>query len=131
MSLAPVADLLLTDLDVYCNDESRSSAREIAIKDGQILALGASDGDLSDLRGPATEVLSLPGRLAVPGFQDAHIHSPFAGRNRLRVWLNDVVGREASAPHERRIAGDEVEKESARVRRPLRERHQAAWAGVP
>lgn len=89
------ADLLLTDLDVYCNDGSGSRAREIAIKDGVILALGASSGDLADLRGTSTEVLSLPGRLAVPGFQDAHIHSPFAGRNRLRVWLNDVIGREA------------------------------------
>ncbi len=95
MSPSSVADLLLTDLDVYCNDESRSWAREIAIKDGQILALGAAGGDLGDLRGASTEVLSLPGRLAVPGFQDAHVHSPFAGRNRLRIWLNDVIGREA------------------------------------
>jgi predicted amidohydrolase YtcJ len=94
MPPTPAADLLLTDLDVYCNDESRSTAREVAVKDGQILALGWSDGDLAELRGPSTEVLSLPGRLAVPGFQDAHIHAPFAGRNRLRVWLNDVVGRE-------------------------------------
>ncbi len=31
---------------------------------------------------------------AVPGFQDSHVHAPFAGRNRLRVWLNDVIGRE-------------------------------------
>ena len=23
-----------------------------------------------------------------------HIHAPFAGRNRLRVWLNDLLGRE-------------------------------------
>ena len=40
MPPSPVADLLLTDLDVYCNDESRSTAREVAIKDGRILALG-------------------------------------------------------------------------------------------
>jgi predicted amidohydrolase YtcJ len=94
MPPSPAADLLLTDLAVYCNDEARSTAREVAVKDGKILALGVADGDLADLRGPSTEVLSLPGRLAVPGFQDAHVHAPFAGRNRLRVWLNDVVGRE-------------------------------------
>lgn len=94
MPSSPVADLLLTDLDVYCNDQQRSWAKEIAIKGDQILAVGANGGDLADLRGASTEVLSMPGRLVVPGFQDAHIHSPFAGRNRLRVWLNDVVGRE-------------------------------------
>jgi predicted amidohydrolase YtcJ len=93
--MSPTADLLLTELDVYCNDPDRSWGREIAIKDGQILAIGANDGDLAEFRGgPSTEVLSMPGRLAVPGFQDSHIHSPFAGRNRLRVWLNDVLGRQ-------------------------------------
>ena len=40
MSPTSVADLLLTDLDVYCNDDSRSCGREIAVKDGQILAVG-------------------------------------------------------------------------------------------
>lgn len=95
MSLSPVADLLLTDLEVYCNDGTTSRAREIAIKGDRIMAVGQAPGDLAELRGASTEVLSLPGRLGVPGFQDAHIHSPFAGRNRLRVWLNDIIGREA------------------------------------
>ncbi len=95
MPTTSAADLLLTDLAVYRNDGSSTPGREVAIKDGRILAIGDGAGDLADLRGPATEVLSLPGRLALPGFQDAHIHSPFAGRNRLRVWLNDVIGREA------------------------------------
>ena len=31
----------------------------------------------------------------LPGFQDSHIHAPFAGRNRLRVWLNDLLGKDA------------------------------------
>ena len=41
------ADLILTDLDVYCNDRSRAWGREIAIREGRILAVGASDGDLA------------------------------------------------------------------------------------
>ncbi|MGB2840371.1 MAG: amidohydrolase [Actinomycetes bacterium] len=95
MPSTPAADLLLTDVAVYCNDDGRSWASEIAVKDGRIMALGGSAGDLAELRGPSTDVMSLPGRLVLPGFQDAHIHSPFAGRNRLRVWLNDDIGREA------------------------------------
>jgi predicted amidohydrolase YtcJ len=93
MPSTPTADLLLTDLTVYTNDATGTRGRELALKDGRILAVGREPGELSDLRGPGTEVLSLPGRLAVPGFQDAHVHAPFAGRNRLRVWLNDLHGR--------------------------------------
>ncbi|WP_406079456.1 hypothetical protein [Micromonospora sp. NBC_00858] len=33
--------------------------------------------------------------MVLPGFQDAHIHAPLAGRNRLRVWLNDLAARQA------------------------------------
>jgi|tagenome__1003787_1003787.scaffolds.fasta_scaffold20943041_1 predicted amidohydrolase YtcJ len=87
-------DLVLTDLAVYTNDDQQSWARELAIEDGTIIAVGRRDGELDDLKSGAREVLSLPGRLALPGFQDAHVHAPFAGRNRLRVWLNDVLGRQ-------------------------------------
>ena len=45
--------------------------------------------------GPRTRVVDAPDRLVVPGFQDAHVHAPFAGRNRLRVWLNDLEGKAA------------------------------------
>ncbi len=41
--------------------------------------------------GTATEILSLPGRLVVPGFQDAHVHPAFGGRNLLRVNLDHVA----------------------------------------
>ncbi len=49
--------------------------------------------DPADLRehvGRTTEVLSLPGRLVVAGFQDSHIHAPFAGRFRINVSLHDL-----------------------------------------
>ena len=44
--------------------------------------------------GPATEVVDGTGKTVVPGFQDAHVHTPFAGLNRLRIWLNDAHTRE-------------------------------------
>src|SRR4051794_27889170 len=75
------ADLLLTDLDVYCNDGRGTWGREIAIKDGRILAVGASDGDLAEFReGPNTEVLAMPGRLACPGSRTrtSTVRSPVA-----------------------------------------------------
>ncbi|MEZ5185779.1 MAG: amidohydrolase [Candidatus Nanopelagicales bacterium] len=42
--------------------------------------------------GPRTQVVEASGKTVVPGFQDAHVHTPFAGLNRLRVWLNDASG---------------------------------------
>lgn len=44
--------------------------------------------------GPGTEVIDAAGMTVVPGFQDAHVHTPFAGLNRLRVWLNDAQTRD-------------------------------------
>ena len=44
--------------------------------------------------GPHTEVIDAADMTVVPGFQDAHVHTPFAGLNRLRVWLNDADTRE-------------------------------------
>jgi len=89
------ADLVITDASVYTNDQTRSRAKSIAIKGDRIQRIGVDSDSVSDLVGPRTEVHSLPGRLVLPGFQDAHIHAPFAGRNRLRIFLNDLEGRTA------------------------------------
>ena len=65
----------------------------IAVRGGRIVALG--EGAVREMLGPRTRVVHTPGRLVVPGFQDSHVHAPFAGRNRLHVWLNDLEGRHA------------------------------------
>ncbi|HSN06833.1 MAG TPA: amidohydrolase [Candidatus Angelobacter sp.] len=66
----------------------------IAVTGDRISALGDA-ADVLALAGPRTRVVRAPGGLVLPGFQDSHIHAPFAGRNRLRVWLNDLLGRDA------------------------------------
>ena len=66
----------------------------IAVTGDRISALGSAEEVLA-LAGPRTRVVRAPGRLVLPGFQDSHVHAPFAGRNRLRVWLNDLLGRQA------------------------------------
>ncbi|WP_436525479.1 amidohydrolase [Actinoplanes sp. HUAS TT8] len=70
------ADLLFTGGPVFTADSARSWATAVAVKDGRILAAGH---DLSELRGPETEVVDLAGRLLIPGFQDAHVHAVFGG----------------------------------------------------
>ena len=88
------ADLALTGADVYPVDGARSWASAVALRGDRIVAVG-SDEDVLELVGPATERHHLPGRMVLPGFQDAHVHPPFAGLDRLRVSLNDDDSRSA------------------------------------
>ncbi len=69
-------------------------ATGVAVTGDRISALGDA-ADVVALAGPGTRVVRAPGRLVLPGFQDSHVHAPFAGRNLRRVWLNDVLGRDA------------------------------------
>ncbi|HXA62413.1 MAG TPA: amidohydrolase [Streptosporangiaceae bacterium] len=86
------ADLVLTGARVRLGEGRWASS--VAVRDGRITALG-DDRATRDLIGRRTRVVQAEGGLLVPGFQDSHIHPPFAGRNRLRLWLNDLVGRHA------------------------------------
>lgn len=83
------ADLIITDTALYTGGSVRQYPGAVAVRDGRILAIGAP-AELRDLAGPKTDVRSLPGRLVVPGFQDAHVHPGFGGRNLLRVNLDHV-----------------------------------------
>ncbi len=84
-----VADLIIADADVWCGDAARRRARAIAISGDRVVAVG-SDDDVRPLRGSATEVISRPGCMVVPGFQDAHAHPSVAARNLLNVNLDDL-----------------------------------------
>lgn len=87
------ADLVITGADVYTVDPARSWSDAVAIRDGRVVGVGSAG--VRELVGKGTEHLHLPGHLVLPGFQDAHVHPPFAGRNLLHVDLSGLVGREA------------------------------------
>jgi predicted amidohydrolase YtcJ len=89
------ADLVITDADVYTVDPEQPWATGLAVTDGRLSAVTSDDDELRSFIGPKTQVTPMAGRLVLPGFQDAHIHAPFAGRNRLRISLNDLEGRGA------------------------------------
>lgn len=91
--MTPYADLVITGADVYTVDAARSWTDAVAVRGDRIVALGAPA--VAELIGPRTRVIEARGKMVLPGFQDAHIHAPFAGRNRLRVDLSGLVGRQA------------------------------------
>ena len=90
----PDADLVLTGADVYAVDAVRRWAHGVAVRGDRIVAVGTED-EVRELVGPSTVHLHLPGRMIVPGFQDAHIHAAFGGRNLLSLNLDHLGTREA------------------------------------
>ena len=83
------AELILADADVWCGDAARRRARAVAIRGDRIVAVGTDD-DVRAFKGPATDVMSVPGCMVVPGFQDAHAHPSVGARNLLNVNLDDL-----------------------------------------
>ncbi len=108
-------DLVITGTDVYSGNPGETWASAVAVRGDRIVAVG-SQAEVRDRVGSATNVLHLPGRMVVAGFQDAHVHPPTTGSNRLTVSLTgfggranylDTIARYAAAnPHEPWIVGD-------------------------
>lgn len=83
----PAAELLLTHARVYTVEAEAPWAESVAIRDGRIVAVG-SDAQLAPLRGDATRVVDLGGRLVLPAFGDAHAHPVFGGMSHSRCSLH-------------------------------------------
>ena len=94
-----VADLVLTNGDVYTVDAARPEAQAVAVADGKILAVG-SNAEIKKYVGPKTRVIDLGGRFAMPGFNDAHTHVGGAGAAKLEV---DLRGTRSIAEVQERI----------------------------
>jgi predicted amidohydrolase YtcJ len=83
------ADLAFVNGAVYTVDAASSWARAVAVRDGRIVAVGTDD-EIREHIGSATEVVDLDGKMLLPGFQDAHIHAPTGGMDRLRIDLSEL-----------------------------------------
>ena len=64
----------------------------LAVHDDVIVAVG-SNAEVDELRGPATRVVDLAGRLAIPSFGDAHVHAISGGLESLRCNLLGLRSR--------------------------------------
>lgn len=73
MARPGVADRLLLNGCVVTLDPARPRAEALAVRDGRVLAVGAT-ADLQACVGPATEMIDLQGRMVMPGLFDGHCH---------------------------------------------------------
>ncbi len=71
------ADIVIKNTEVYTLEEDMPRASAIAITGNKITAVFEKEADAEKYIGPDTRVIDLKGKLAVPGFIDAHVH--FAG----------------------------------------------------
>ena len=81
---SPPPDLILHRGLFTTLDRGNPTASAVAIKDGVFTAVG-HDQDIMDLAGPATKVIDLRGRRALPGLIDNHLHI-IRGGNPTSTW---------------------------------------------
>lgn len=82
------AELIFTNAKVYTVEDNQPWAEAVAISDGKILAVGASE-DIAELQASYTRVVDLEGRLLMPAFGDAHVHPVLGGIAFSRCSLHD------------------------------------------
>jgi len=85
--LAP--DLILTDARILTLDDDLPEAEALAIKDGEVLAVGTSAA-VEALAGPNTAIRRLAGRRVIPGINDTHNHLMSMGKVLNEIQLYDA-----------------------------------------
>ena len=79
------ADLVLRGGRVWAG-KGLPATTAVALRDGRVLAVGG-DAEVARWIGDSTKVIELAGRLALPGFNDAHVHFLSGGFGLLSVDL--------------------------------------------
>jgi predicted amidohydrolase YtcJ len=83
------ADLALINGKIVTVDKKMPEAQALAAKDGAIIAVG-SNKKIERYITEETQVIDLEGKLAIPGFTDAHGHFTGLGRSLLQLNLMNV-----------------------------------------
>ena len=88
------AQRIITSGRLITFDEDQPSADALAIRDGEIVAVGSTD-DVANLAGPETVIHDAGGATVLPGFIESHVHL-FQGAAELDALnLMDVNGADS------------------------------------
>jgi predicted amidohydrolase YtcJ len=79
------ADLVLMNGKIITVDEAKPEVQALAVSGDRIVAVGSNE-EMKPYISQKTEVIDLEGKLAIPGFIDAHGH--FTGLGRSKMVLN-------------------------------------------
>lgn len=84
---AAVADTIYVNGKIYTVDESKPMAQAMAIRDGKFVAVGSVE-EVNALKGNATNVVDLGGKVVLPSFVDEHIHLDMQSENYMNINFN-------------------------------------------
>ena len=74
------ADLILHNGKIATQDQQRSFAQAVAIKDGRFVEVGSNE-EILKLRQDSTRMVDLNRRTVIPGLNDSHLHVIRGGLN--------------------------------------------------
>lgn len=80
------ADSIYFNGSIYTVDDSNPQVEAVAVKDGMIIAVGASS-EIMKYQGDDTEMVDLNGQTMTPGFIESHAHMMGVGYNKLELDL--------------------------------------------
>jgi predicted amidohydrolase YtcJ len=83
------AELVLMGGKIATVDDSKPVAQALAVGSGRILAVG-SEKEIKPYISPATQVIDLKGKLAIPGFIESHGHFTSLGYAKMKLDLKSV-----------------------------------------
>ena len=81
-ALTEAADLMLVGGHIYTADASVPSAEALVISGDTIVFVGSRE-EAEAYRKPSTRVINTEGKMVMPGFHDAHLHTFMGGRSLL------------------------------------------------
>ena len=100
------ADLVLINGGIYTVDADRNWVQAAAVRDGVIVAVG-DNTEIEFLLGPETRTIDLAGKMALPGFHDAHVHPTMGGYALLGCDLEGLNSIEAIISKVTACAGED------------------------
>ncbi|MDO5745963.1 MAG: amidohydrolase family protein, partial [Micrococcaceae bacterium] len=91
VSSRPTANVIIHGARIFDGVELLD-AECVVIADGTLVAMGAAEEILATRARPGIAILDADGALLTPGFIDAHVHTVFAGMERLGCDLSAAEG---------------------------------------
>ncbi|MFC1492725.1 amidohydrolase [candidate division KSB1 bacterium] len=100
---AEKADIVLMNGEIYTLEDDQPWASALAVSGNKIIAVLGEDDDAEQYIGTGTKVIDLEGKLAVPGFIDAHVHFAGFSAQQHDIMLMNVDTDEGLAEEVRRV----------------------------
>jgi predicted amidohydrolase YtcJ len=90
-SAVKAADLVLINGNIVTMDKNNPRAEALAVKGDTIVAVGSNKKIGTYIDKKETEIIDLQGKLALPGFNDSHVHFVYGGHALMSISLDGVT----------------------------------------